>query len=64
MGDVTQILEAARKSDPQAAHQLLPLVYEELRKLAVVRMANKKPGQTLQRRFGQAAAAELTTVGG
>ena len=48
VGDVTQILEAVREGDPKAADQLLPLVYEELRKLAVVRMANEKPGQTLQ----------------
>jgi RNA polymerase sigma factor (TIGR02999 family) len=48
VGDVTQILEAAQEGDPKAADQLLPLVYEELRKLAVVRMAHEKPGQTLQ----------------
>src|SRR6478735_5264946 len=47
-GDVTRILEAAQAGDPKAADQLLPLVYEELRKLAVVRMANEKAGQTLQ----------------
>ena len=48
MGDVTRILNAIQQGDPKAANQLLPLVYEELRKLAVVRMANEKPGQTLQ----------------
>jgi RNA polymerase sigma factor (TIGR02999 family) len=48
VGDVTQILEAVQEGDPKAADKLLPLVYEELRKLAVVRMANEKPGQTLQ----------------
>lgn len=48
MSDVTRILEAAQQGDPKAADQLLPLVYDELRKLAVVRMANEKPGQTLQ----------------
>jgi RNA polymerase sigma factor (TIGR02999 family) len=48
MGDVTQILDAIEQGDPKAAEELLPLVYEELRKLAVVRMANEKPGQTLQ----------------
>jgi RNA polymerase sigma factor (TIGR02999 family) len=48
VGDVTQILEAVQQGDPKAADQLLPLVYEELRKLAVVRMANERPGQTLQ----------------
>lgn len=42
------MLEAIDAGDPKAAGQLLPLVYEELRKLAVVRMANEKAGQTLQ----------------
>lgn len=46
--DVTQVLNAIDAGDPQAADQLLPLVYDELRKLAVVRMANEKAGQTLQ----------------
>jgi RNA polymerase sigma factor (TIGR02999 family) len=45
---VTQILEAAERGDPSAADQLLPLVYEELRNLAVAKMANEAPGQTLQ----------------
>src|SRR5882672_11350144 len=48
MSDVTQLLNAIDAGDPKAADQLLPLVYEELRKLAVVRMANEKLGQTLQ----------------
>lgn len=48
MSDVTQLLNAIDAGDRKAAHQLLPLVYEELRKLAVVRMANEKAGQTLQ----------------
>ncbi len=48
MSDVTQLLNAIDAGDPKAGDQLLPLVYEELRKLAVVRMANEKPGQTLQ----------------
>jgi RNA polymerase sigma factor (TIGR02999 family) len=48
MSEVTQILERAQRGDPKAAEELLPLVYEELRKLAVVRMADEKPGQTLQ----------------
>ena len=48
MSDVTQLLHAIEAGDPKAADQLLPLVYEELRKLAVVRMANEKAGQTLQ----------------
>jgi len=48
MNDVTRILSAIEQGDPQAADQLLPLVYEELRKLAAARLAQEKPGQTLQ----------------
>jgi RNA polymerase sigma factor (TIGR02999 family) len=48
LSDVTQILEAAERGDPKAAEELLPLVYEELRKLAAAKMANEAPGQTLQ----------------
>jgi len=48
MSEVTQLLSAIDAGDPKAADKLLPLVYDELRKLAVVRMANEKPGQTLQ----------------
>lgn len=48
MSDVTQILMAIDKGDPQAAEQLLPLVYDELRKLAAQRLVSEKPGQTLQ----------------
>lgn len=48
MSDVTQILSAIEKGDPQASEQLLPLVYDELRKLAVQRLMDEKPGQTLQ----------------
>jgi len=48
MSDVTRILSAIEHGDPQAAEQLLPLVYDELRKLAVQRLAQEKPGQTLQ----------------
>jgi RNA polymerase sigma factor (TIGR02999 family) len=48
MSDVTRILSALEQGDPQAAEQLLPLVYEELRKLAAQRLAQEKPGQTLQ----------------
>jgi RNA polymerase sigma factor (TIGR02999 family) len=48
MSDVTRILSAIEQGDPSAAEQLLPLVYDELRKLAAQRMANEKPGQTLQ----------------
>ena len=48
MSEVTQLLSAIDAGDPKAADQLLPLVYEELRRLANVRMANEKAGQTLQ----------------
>ncbi len=48
MSDVTRILSQIESGDPSAAEQLLPLVYEELRKLAAVRLAREKPGQTLQ----------------
>src|SRR5213594_4516890 len=48
VSDVTRILEAAQQGDPTAADQLLPLVYEELRRLAVHKMANESAGQTLQ----------------
>ena len=48
MSDVTQILSAIEAGDPKAAAELLPLVYEELRKLAAARLAEEKPGQTLQ----------------
>jgi RNA polymerase sigma factor (TIGR02999 family) len=46
--DVTRILNAAQRGDLGAAEELLPLVYEELRKLAAAKMATEKPGQTLQ----------------
>lgn len=48
MSDVTRILTAIEQGDPQAAEQLLPLVYDELRKLAAQRLSEEKPGQTLQ----------------
>jgi RNA polymerase sigma factor (TIGR02999 family) len=48
MSEVTRILSAIEQGDPQAAAQLLPLVYDELRKLAAERLAREKPGQTLQ----------------
>src|SRR5210317_1225178 len=48
MSDVTQILSQIESGDPSAADQLLPLVYGELRKLAAAKLANEKPGQTLQ----------------
>jgi RNA polymerase sigma factor (TIGR02999 family) len=47
MSDVTRILSAIQSGDPHAAKQLLPLVYDELRKLATQKMAHEKPGQTL-----------------
>jgi len=48
VSDVTRILKAAHEGDPTAADQLLPLVYDELRRLAANKMANEAPGQTLQ----------------
>src|SRR5882724_8330323 len=48
MVDVTQILSAIEAGDPHAAEQLLPLVYDELRKLAAQRLIQERPGQTLQ----------------
>ena len=48
MTDVTRILSQIAQGDPSKADQLLPLVYDELRKLAAARLANEKPGQTLQ----------------
>lgn len=48
MPDVTQILNAIEQGDPLAAERLLPLVYDELRKLAAAKLAVEKPGQTLQ----------------
>src|SRR5262245_60467324 len=48
MSDVTGILSAIEQGDPSAAEQLLPLVYDELRRLAAARLAQETPGQTLQ----------------
>jgi RNA polymerase sigma factor (TIGR02999 family) len=48
MSDVTRILSAIEDGDPQAAERLLPLVYDELRKLAAQKLAQEKPGQTLE----------------
>ena len=48
MSEVTRILSAIEQGDPHAAAQLLPLVYDELRKLATQKLAHEKPGQTLQ----------------
>jgi RNA polymerase sigma factor (TIGR02999 family) len=48
MSEVTRVLSAIEQGDPRAAEQLLPLVYDELRKLAAQKLAQEKPGQTLQ----------------
>ena len=48
MSEVTRILSAIEQGDPHAGEELLPLIYDELRKLAAERMAQEKPGQTLQ----------------
>jgi RNA polymerase sigma factor (TIGR02999 family) len=48
MSDVTRILSAIEQGDPHAAEQLLPLVYDELRRLAAQKLAQEKPGQTLE----------------
>jgi len=48
VNEVTRILSAIEQGDPHAAEQLLPLVYDELRKLAAAKLAQEKPGQTLQ----------------
>ena len=48
MSDITRILSQIESGDPSAAEEFLPLVYEELRKLATAKMAQEKPGQTLQ----------------
>jgi len=48
MNEITQILSAIEQGQPQAAQQLLPLVYDELRKLAAAKLAHEQPGQTLQ----------------
>jgi RNA polymerase sigma factor (TIGR02999 family) len=48
MSEVTQVLTAIEQGDPKAAEQLLPLVYDELRRLAAQKLAQEKPGQTLQ----------------
>src|SRR5918996_1697938 len=48
MSDVTLILSAVEQGEPHAAEKLLPLVYDELRKLAAARLSQEKPGQTLE----------------
>src|SRR5262249_22112959 len=63
MPDITQILNAIDQGDAHAADQLLPLVYEELRKRATRRLAQKRRGQTLQA-TALAQEASLRLVGG
>jgi DNA-binding GntR family transcriptional regulator len=48
MNEITRIINAIEQGDPQATEKLLPLVYDELRALAAQKMAQEKPGQTLQ----------------
>jgi RNA polymerase sigma factor (TIGR02999 family) len=48
MADITQILDRIHREDPKATEELLPLVYDELRRLAAAKMAHERPGQTLQ----------------
>lgn len=48
VSEVTRILSEYTEEDPRAVEELLPLVYEELRRLAAAKLANEKPGQTLQ----------------
>src|SRR5215468_10387656 len=48
ISEITQVLSAIERGDPRAAEQLLPLVYEELRRLAAAKLAQEQPGQTLQ----------------
>ena len=48
MSDVTQILQQIESGDPSGTDELLPLVYQELRKLAAARLSREKPGQSLQ----------------
>jgi RNA polymerase sigma factor (TIGR02999 family) len=70
MTEVTRILSAIEHGDPSAAGQLLPLVYDELRRLAIQRLAQEKPGQTLQatalvhEAYVRLVASEETAVGG
>lgn len=63
MNDVTRVLSEIEKGDPRAADRLLPLIYDELRKLAASRLADEAPGQTLQA-TGLVHEAYLRLVGG
>jgi RNA polymerase sigma factor (TIGR02999 family) len=65
MSEVTRILAALEQGDPQAAEQLLPLVYDELRRLAAEKMAQERPGQTLEATaLVHEAYVRLVDVGG
>jgi RNA polymerase sigma factor (TIGR02999 family) len=63
MSDASQILEAVERGDPQAASQLLPLVYDELRRLAAHKVATERPGLTLDA-TGLVHEAYLRLIGG
>src|SRR5262245_65413167 len=63
MSDVTRILTALEQGDPNAAAQLLPLVYDQLRQLAALKLAQERPGQTLQA-TALVHEASLRLVGG
>jgi hypothetical protein len=65
MSDVTRIIDRVQRGDPNATDELLPLVYEELRKLAAHKMANEASGHTLQttaRSSGRNATTVLRTT--
>ena len=63
MTNVTQILSEIEHGDPTAAEQLLPLLYDELRKLAVQKLGHEKPGQTLQATALIGYMGVATTIG-
>ena len=63
MNDVTQILSQIEHGDPSAAEQLLPLVYDELRRLAAAKLVHERPGQTLQATSLVHEASEATVAG-
>jgi len=63
MNQVTQILAQMQQGDPQAAAQLLPLVYDELRRLAAAQLASEKPGQTLVTRLSSSPTLPSLAVG-
>ena len=62
MNDVTLILQEIEEGDPQAAEKLLPLVYNELRKLAAAKMAQEKPGQTFRKELSLPSAEILAAT--